>query len=79
VQETFALNTVPREAYVLGLAGTIPYFVTSVATLFCAWDLNHASTHGAGVLLSEQSAFELLQFLEPIQVGYGAVVRAISL
>lgn len=32
--------------------------------------------HGAGYILSDQTAFELLKFLEPIQVGYGAVVRS---
>jgi len=70
---------VPREAYVLGLAGTIPYLGTSLVTLFCAWDLNYASTHGAGYLLTDESAYALLTFLEPIQVGYGAVVRIATL
>jgi hypothetical protein len=75
IKETFDLREVPREAYVLGLAGTLPYLGTSLATVFCAWDINYAEAHGTGFLLNEQSAETLLHLLEPLQVGYGAVVR----
>ena len=75
IRETFDLGEVPKEAYVLGLAGTLPYLGTSLATVFCAWDINYAEAHGTGWLLNEQSAETLLHLLEPLQVGYGAVVR----
>lgn len=64
----------------LGLAGTIPYLSTSLVTLFCAWDLNHAAHHnGTGYIISPDTAFQLLSFLGPIQVGWGALVRYVSL
>jgi len=74
IRETFDLGEVPREAYVLGLLGTLPYLGTSLATVFCAWDINYAEAHGIGWLLSEQSAETVLHLLEPLQVGYGAVI-----
>jgi hypothetical protein len=74
IKETFALREVPREAYVLGIAGLLPYLGTSMATVYCAWDVNYANAHGTGFLLSEESAVWLLSYLEPLQVGYGAVV-----
>jgi hypothetical protein len=73
VRETFSLKEVPREAYLMGLAGTIPYLGTSLATVLCAWEINH-STAGYGMLMSEHTATHLLHLLEPIQVGYGASV-----
>jgi hypothetical protein len=45
-----------------------------MATVFCAWDMNYVATHGSGYILTPESANTLLTFLEPIQVGYGAVV-----
>jgi hypothetical protein len=74
VKETFQLKAVPRDAYVLGLAGTIPYLSTSLATLYCAWDLNYAATHGNGFLFSPEYADSMIVFLENLQIGYGAVV-----
>jgi len=73
VKETFSLSEVPREAYYMGLAGTIPYLTTSVATVFCAWQINH-STGGYGVILDEKNATALLHMLEPLQIGYGASI-----
>jgi len=60
---------------VLGLAGVMPYLATSLSTVYCAWEINHASATGAGFLMSERSAELLLHILEPLQIGYGAVVR----
>jgi len=74
IKETFALKEVPREAYVLGFAGLIPYLATSMGTVYCAWDVNYAHHHGTGFFLSEDSAIWLLSYLEPLQVGYGAVI-----
>jgi hypothetical protein len=74
IKETFNLGEVPREAYYIGLAGVLPYLATSLTTVYLAWDINHASTTGHGLLLTGQNAELLLNFIEPLQVGYGAVV-----
>lgn len=57
----------------MGLAGTIPYLGTSLATVLCAYEINH-SVGGQGLFLSEHTATHLLHLLEPIQIGYGASV-----
>ena len=74
IKETFALETVPRQAIVVGLAGVLPYLATSLSTVFCAWEINHAAAHGSGTILSQHTAELLLHVIEPLQVGYGAVV-----
>ncbi|KAH9864142.1 hypothetical protein J1614_010076 [Plenodomus biglobosus] len=73
IKATFSLADVPREAYYMGLAGTLPYLATSFSTVFLAWELNHI-TAGHGVLLSEANATYLLHLLEPLQIGYGASI-----
>jgi len=78
VKDAFALDTVPRDPYMLGLAGTLPYLGTSIATVFLSWNLNTElpTTSNAlnSILLSHDKAAELLHMLEPIQIGYGAVL-----
>lgn len=56
------------------MAGLLPYVATSLSTVYLAWDINHASLSGQGFLLSGESAEILLHIIEPIQMGYGAVV-----
>ncbi|KAK1834027.1 hypothetical protein QBC39DRAFT_278146 [Podospora conica] len=77
-KEAFALDTVPRDPYMLGLAGTLPYLGTSIATVFLSWNLNTpwptTSNTLNSILLSHDKASELLNMLEPIQIGYGAVL-----
>ncbi|KAF1363335.1 hypothetical protein EJ07DRAFT_163206 [Lizonia empirigonia] len=73
IRETFSLKEVPKEAYYMGLAGTIPYLGTSLATVLCAYEINH-SVAGQGSILSEHTATHLLHLLEPIQIGYGASI-----
>ncbi|KAJ4381864.1 hypothetical protein N0V86_003231 [Didymella sp. IMI 355093] len=73
VKETFSLKEVPKEAYYVGLAGTVPYLGTSLATVLCAYEINH-SVGGQGAILSEHTATHLLHLLEPIQIGYGASI-----
>jgi len=73
VKETFSLKEVPREAYYMGLAGTIPYLATSITTVYCSWEINHAVA-GYGYLLNETNATQLLHLLEPLQIGYGASI-----
>lgn len=75
IKETFALSEVPREALYVGLAGVIPYLATSASTVYLAWDINHAALDGKGFLLSGETAELLLHIIEPLQIGWGAVVR----
>ncbi|KAG9994461.1 hypothetical protein KCU78_g18413, partial [Aureobasidium melanogenum] len=74
IKDTFSLEEVPREAYNLGMAGVLPYLGTSLSTVYCAWEINHAHNTGSGFMLSEQTAEAALHVLEPLQVGYGAVI-----
>ena len=74
VKDTFALHEVPREAFVIGMAGVLPYLATSLSTVYLAWDINHAAITGHGFLVSGQTAELLLHIVEPLQIGYGAVV-----
>ena len=75
IKETFALNEVPREALAVGLAGVIPYMVTSLSTVYLAFDINHAQDWGTGFIFDSATAELLLHIIEPVQIGYGAVVR----
>lgn len=70
------MQEVPREAFNIGLAGVLPYVATSLSTVYCAWEINHASTTGVGFLMSEKTAELSLHILEPLQIGYGAVVSS---
>lgn len=74
IKETFSLEEVPRQAYYIGLAGVLPYVATSLSTVYCAWEINHAADTGAGMLLDGKTAELMLHVLEPLQVGYGAAV-----
>ncbi|KAL9128312.1 MAG: hypothetical protein Q9217_002990 [Psora testacea] len=74
IKDTFALDEVPREALIIGMAGVLPYLATSLSTVYLAWDINHASIDGQGFLLSGQTAELLLHIVEPLQVGYGAII-----
>jgi hypothetical protein len=69
---------VPREANLIGLAGTLPYLATSVSTMFLSWSLNREWPQSGGLLnslaVSHDSAQQYLAFLEPVQLGYGAVI-----
>ncbi|KAK4695059.1 hypothetical protein P7C71_g2621, partial [Lecanoromycetidae sp. Uapishka_2] len=74
IKETFALDEVPREALVIGMAGVLPYLATSLSTVYLAFDINHASNTGSTFFFSQQTAENLLHIVEPLQVGYGAVI-----
>lgn len=56
------------------MAGVLPYLATSLSTIYLAWDINYAALNGEGFLLSGKTAELLLHIIEPIQIGYGAVV-----
>ncbi|KAF2264609.1 hypothetical protein CC78DRAFT_223275 [Lojkania enalia] len=73
IKETFDMSSVPRQAYYLGLAGVLPYLGTSLSTVACAYEINHADA-GYGYFLSAHTAETLLHLLEPLQIGYGAVI-----
>ncbi|POS73602.1 hypothetical protein DHEL01_v208007 [Diaporthe helianthi] len=76
--DTFKLGEVPPISLKLGLAGTLPYLGTSLGTTYLAWVLNtewpSQSQFVNHVLMSHESASYYLHLLEPIQVGYGAVI-----
>lgn len=74
IRETFSLKDVPHQAYVLGMAGVLPYLATSLSTVYCAYEINHGADGSAINLLSPANAELFLHILEPLQVGYGAVV-----
>jgi hypothetical protein len=69
------MKEVPKDLSLMGLMGLIPYVATSGTSLFLAWDLARAVERGTTpFLLSQQSAQNLLAVVEPIQLGYGAVL-----
>ncbi|KAI1108200.1 hypothetical protein F5Y14DRAFT_100681 [Nemania sp. NC0429] len=78
VQDTFSLSGAPKEPYWLGVAGTLPYLGTSVSTIYLAWVLNtpwpSSSTFANNLLIDQERAAQLLATLEPIQLGYGAII-----
>ncbi|KAL1999580.1 hypothetical protein VTN02DRAFT_4310 [Thermoascus thermophilus] len=74
IKETFSLQEVPKEALYFGVAGVIPYLVTSLDTAYLAWEINRAASTGSGSLISGQTAELMLHMIEPIQIGYGAVI-----
>ncbi|KAL4782854.1 hypothetical protein BJX76DRAFT_331660 [Aspergillus varians] len=74
IKETFSLNAVPKDALYLGVAGVVPYLVTSLETVYLAYEINHANVTGDGLIFSGQSAELMLHMLESVQVGYGAVI-----
>ncbi|KAI0834004.1 hypothetical protein F5Y06DRAFT_279988, partial [Hypoxylon sp. FL0890] len=78
VKDTFSLSSVPKEPYLLGLAGTLPYLATSLTTVYLSWDLNtewpSASNFVNNILISHDTARQLLSVIEPIQLGYGAII-----
>ncbi|KAF7118819.1 hypothetical protein CNMCM5793_008448 [Aspergillus hiratsukae] len=74
IKDTFSLEGTPKEALYLGLAGVIPYVATSLETVYLAYEINRATATGDGLIFSGQTAELMLHMLEPIQVGYGAVI-----
>jgi len=77
VKETLALKNVPRYPFALGIAGTLPYLATSVSTVYLSWNINMEMTQSSfinSLLIDKETATQWLQAIEPIQVGYGAVI-----
>ena len=62
----------------MGMAGVLPYMATSLSTVFCAYEIQQAAATGTGMVMSERTAELLLHIIEPLQVGYGAVVSSNS-
>lgn len=61
----------------MGLAGVIPYLVTSLSTVVLSFDIQYAAHHGQGILFNGNTSEQLLHIIEPLQLGYGASVRVI--
>lgn len=51
---------------------------TSLATLYLSYGINHAPPTGSGLFFPLETAQHYLSIIEPIQIGYGAVVRTIN-
>lgn len=72
------MENVPRESKILGLAGTLPYFATSLSTLYLSWDLRQNLPTGSSffdsIVIDHGTAQYLLSVIEPVQLGYGAVI-----
>jgi hypothetical protein len=68
----------PYESRLFGLAGTVPYFATSLSTLYLGWDLTKTFPTGNALydtlFINHESAQYLLSVIEPIQLTYGAVI-----
>lgn len=47
---------------------------TSLATLYLSYGINHAPKTGSSLFFPLETAQHYLSVLEPIQIGYGAVV-----
>lgn len=62
----------------MGLAGTLPYLATSISTVYLSWNLNvewpTTSNFLNNILMSHDTAHHLLSVIEPIQLGYGAII-----
>jgi hypothetical protein len=71
---TFGLKEVPKEPLYFGIAGVIPYVITSLSTVFLSDEINRSHTAGQGLLFSPETAHQILDFITPVQIGYGAVV-----
>ncbi|KAK6533218.1 hypothetical protein TWF281_007368 [Arthrobotrys megalospora] len=74
IRETFAFREVPKEVIFFGGAGLIPYIATTASTFLVAWDIKNISQEGAGYFVNQETASAVLDLLEPIQVGFGAVI-----
>ncbi|CAH0048441.1 unnamed protein product [Clonostachys solani] len=78
VRDALRLSRTPRESHILGLMGTVPYFATSAASVFLSWDLTKdlpaATPFYNAILINHDTAKYLLSIIEPLQLGYGAVI-----
>ncbi|KAK6505303.1 hypothetical protein TWF481_007210 [Arthrobotrys musiformis] len=74
IRETFAFKEVPKEVLFFGGVGLVPYIATTVSTFFLAWDIERISQEGVGYFLDRETASTILSLLEPVQVGFGAVI-----
>lgn len=71
MKDTFALKDVPKEVYWFGLGGLVPYVATTTGTWFMAWDVGRGDN---GWFFDHATALSVLETLEPVQVGLGAVI-----
>jgi len=78
VKDAFRLSKIPKESHILGLAGTVPYLATSLSTIYLGWDLSQTVPSGSSfkdsLMINHETAQWLLSHIEPVQLGYGAVI-----
>jgi len=67
-------GNVPKEAWVFGAAGFLPYLGTSLSTIYLARQAHLAEAAGKNSTIDLDTALALLHHVEMIQVSYGAVI-----
>ncbi|KAJ6262788.1 hypothetical protein Dda_1345 [Drechslerella dactyloides] len=74
IRDTFAFKEVPKEVLFFGGAGLVPYVATTACSMYLAWEQGNIAEHGASYYITSETASALLESLEQIQVGFGAVI-----
>lgn len=67
-------TNVPKPVLTVGLAGTIPYLGTSLATIILAREASYASVGTAPSGYSLEEILSALHHVEHIQITYGAII-----
>lgn len=63
----------------LGLAGVLPYLATSIVTATMSYQTKLAIEQGHTTMFTPETVHRILDVMEPIQIGYGAVVSSCHL
>lgn len=49
-----------------------------MSTVFLSYNINRAPVTGSSFMFTPEQAHQYLAIIEPIQIGYGAVVRIVT-
>ncbi|KAI5287227.1 hypothetical protein KEM54_006148 [Ascosphaera aggregata] len=74
IKQVFTFIGAPKDAMYLGLAGVLPYLATSIVTATLSYQTNLAIENGRTTMLTPETVHRILDIMEPIQIGYGAVI-----
>ncbi|KAI5304332.1 hypothetical protein KEM56_006617 [Ascosphaera pollenicola] len=74
IKQTFGFIGAPKDAVYLGLAGVLPYLATSAVTATLSYQTRLAIEQGHTSMFTPETVHDILDVLEPIQIGYGAVI-----
>jgi len=67
-------GNVPREAWIFGAAGFLPYIGTSLSTIYLARQAQLAELAGASSTIDLETALALLHHVQYIQISFGALI-----